>query len=107
MAGAIGGADECYRLRVIRVDEGDVPDLEWREDILYRRPPAGEASEYDEWQAQAVAVDEDAVTVIASFPSAEEARKWLDTATIDLSGMTRSEFERVYFPAEEGTAGAD
>ena len=39
MAEVIGGADEFYRLRVTRVDEGEPPDLEWRDDVLYRRPP--------------------------------------------------------------------
>lgn len=107
MAGAIGGASDFYRLRVIRVDEGDAPDLEWRDDILYRRPPQDAASEFDVWQVQAVDVDDDErVTVVAAFPSAEEAHEWLETVNIELAGMTRSQFEKAFFPGE-GTAQAE
>lgn len=100
----IGGADDFYRLRVIRVDEGDVPDLEWREDILYRRAPAQASDEYDVWQVQAVDDDEN-VTVVASFSSAEEAHGWMEDTEDDLHDMTRSQFERAYFPGDE--AGPD
>jgi hypothetical protein len=105
VAGAIGRADDFYRLRVVRVDEGEVPDLDWREDILYRRPPADEPEEFDVWRVEAVDVDDDEnVAVLASFASAEDAHDWLETVGDDLGLMTKSEFEHTYFPNEDETA---
>ncbi len=102
MGNVIGSAEEFYRLRLTRVDEGDAPDLEWRDDILYRRPPADEVDEHDVWRVEAVSVDDDEdVTVIGRLSSSEEAHDALETAVEDLGLMTRSEFERTYFPAEE------
>jgi hypothetical protein len=99
VSGAIGRADDFYRLRVMRVDEGDVPELEWRDDVLYRRPAGAAPDEYDVWRVEAVDVDdEESVTVLASFATAEEAHENLETVSEDLASMTRSEFERTYFP---------
>jgi hypothetical protein len=102
MGEPIGNADDFYRLRVIRVDEGEVPDLEWRDDILYRRPLDTDSEEYDVFQVEAVDVDdEERASVLARFGTAEEARAWSLTAQEDLATMTKSEFERTYF-ADEG-----
>lgn len=104
MSGAIGRADDFYRVRVMRVDDGDVPELDWRDDILYRRPTDATPEEFDTWRIEAVDVDDDEnVTVLSSFASAEEAHEELETIAEDLAAMTRSEFENTYFPdaAEE------
>jgi hypothetical protein len=98
----LGMATEFYRLRVVKLDEGDSPDLEWRDDILYREPPADTAVERDAYQVEAVTLggdepDESAVT-LASFETAEAAREWSTTAEEDLREMTRMEFEERYFP---------
>ncbi|HEY3318720.1 MAG TPA: hypothetical protein VGK50_09890 [Coriobacteriia bacterium] len=104
MSGIIGNADDFYRVRLMRVDEADVPDLDWREDILYRRPPSDEPGEYDLWRVEAV--DEvEHVTVMSTFDDVEEAREWLATVEEDLSAMTRSEFEQAYFPGDEDGPG--
>jgi hypothetical protein len=109
MSMAIGDASDFYRLRVIRVDESDVPDLDWRDDILYRRPPADGSAEYDVFRVEAVNVDdEERGSIIGRFATAEEARVWLITAEEDLAAMTKSEFERTYFvdtSGEEGPSG--
>ncbi len=95
----IGSAGEFYRLRVTRVDEGDSPDLDWRDDILWRRPPSEALSEEEVFRVEAVEYDnDDAATVLARFGSAEEAHLWLESAAEDLAEMTNTEFEDAYFP---------
>ncbi len=95
----LGMALDFYRLRVIQVDAGDLPDLEWREDILYRDPPASEPEECDAYVVQAVDLDaDDSVMPLASFSDHAEAHGWLEEAEVDLRNLTRSEFELRYFP---------
>ena len=101
MSNVIGNASDFYRLRVIRLDEGDVPEMEWRDDVLYRRSDAASPDEYDVWRVEAVDVEDDEnVTLIGTFDTVEDAERWVDTAGDDLSTMTKSEFERTYFPSE-------
>jgi hypothetical protein len=108
VAGAIGSAGDFYRVRVMRVDEGEAPDLDWRDDILYRRPPADAPQEVDVWRVEAVDVDDDEnVVVLASFSSGEDAHEWLETVEEDLAAMTRSQFESAYFPEEEESEAAE
>lgn len=95
----IGSAGEFYRLRVTRVDEGDSPDLDWRDDILWRRPLSERLAEEEVYRVEAVEYDnDDAVTVLAMFGTQEEAYRWLESASDDLAEMTNTEFEDVYFP---------
>ena len=99
MGKAIGSASDFYRLRVIRVDATDGLDLEWRDDILYRRPPADDTSESHSFTVEAVVLDDDDVSVaLATFAQAEDAYAWLEDACDALGEMTKSEFEESYFP---------
>lgn len=101
MGKGIGAACDYYRLRVLHVDESDEPDLEWREDILWRRPPAQHVEEYELYKVEVVALaDEDEVTVIGAFESAEDAKEALSGAEEDLGELTRFEFEARYFPGD-------
>lgn len=102
MPGIIGNADDFYRLRLVRLDEADIPDLDWRDDILYRRPQSQRAQEYDVWRVEAIDENERA-TVIATFAGEDDARDFLENAEDDLSAMTRTEFEQAYFPKDEGS----
>jgi hypothetical protein len=102
----IGDAGDFYRLRVIRLDQADVPELDWRDDVLYRRPLADSGREYDVYQVEAIDVDdEECACVLRHFETADGARDWLVTVQEDLGMMTKSEFERTYFvegsPEEE------
>lgn len=102
----IGNADEFYRLRVMRFDESDSPDLEWRDDILWRRPPADRLSEGEVYRVEAVELDdEDAAAALAEFGSPDEAYAWLETSETDLAEMTKSEFEETYFLDAGGLPG--
>lgn len=97
----IGAAQDFYRLRLTHVGDSDEPDLEWREDILWRRPPTQHIEEYELYRVEAVALDNDEdVTPLGVFDSAEEAHEALAGAEEDLAELTRSEFEDRYFPAD-------
>jgi hypothetical protein len=99
MRKGIGDARDFYRLRVIHVDDADAPDLEWRDDILWRRPPASRSAEYEVWRVEAVALDDDTdATPLGAFDSSDDAHEALDGAQEDLDDLTRSEFEERYFP---------
>lgn len=99
MARVIGNADDFYRIRMMRVDESDELDLEWREDILYRRPATDDPDEYELYRVEAVRNDDDEVTVsLATFETKEEAYTFSRVVSEDLAEMTKSEFEDTYFP---------
>lgn len=91
---AIGMASDFYRLRLVQIDEQDLPDLEWRDDILYRTLPAGVGDERECFLVEAVDVDDDErVVKLATFEDREEAYEFLSAAQEDLDTLTRSEFE--------------
>jgi hypothetical protein len=97
----IGAADDFYRIRMVHMDEADLPEFEWRDDILWRRPPVQQISEYELYRIEAVALDnEDDVTVLGVFESAADAHEALEGAQEDIEQLTKSEFEDRYFPAE-------
>lgn len=100
-SGAIGAADDFYRVRTIRVSEADAPEFEWRDDVLWRAPAAPEPGpDYESFRVEAIAIDDDEdVTVIGVFDSPQDAAEALETAAEDLVNLTRSEFEERYFPA--------
>lgn len=97
MSRIIGAASDFYRLRVTRVNEPDEPDLEWREDILYRQPPKQRMGEVESYAVEAVAADDEAVKIIALYESSDEAHSGFDAINEDLEQLTRSEFEARYF----------
>jgi hypothetical protein len=97
MARIIGAAEDFYRLRVIRLDETDEPDLEWREDILYRTPPVRELEVTEDWVLESVTLDEDeTVTRLGRYESVAEAHAALDEAREALQDLTKSQFEEQY-----------
>ncbi len=101
MAMGIGAAKDFYRVRVTRLTEAEPPEFEWREDILYREPPAPLQEEaLVHHRVEVVDLDDDErVTMIGVFESLSDATEAFDSATEDLSALTRSEFEERYFPA--------
>lgn len=98
---AIGNANDYYRLRVIRMDESDTPEMEWRDDILWRRPPSQQIDEVDLYRVEAVSLDDDDdVTPLATFEDSDDAADALEEAQEALGEMTKSEFEETYFPSD-------
>ena len=98
---SFGAASDFYRLRMTRMDDTDSPDLEWREDILWRRPAASQPDEYELWRVEAVAIDDDEnVTTLGVFDTPDDAHEALAAAEEDIVQMTVAQFEEMYFPAE-------
>jgi hypothetical protein len=97
----IGAASDFYRVRTVRISETEPPEIEWRDDILWREPIADEPGpDYEHYRVEAVAVDDDEdVTTLGLFDSDQDAAEALETATEDLENLTRSEFVERYFPA--------
>lgn len=99
MRKSIGSAADFYRLRVRTVDATDAVDLEWRDDILYRRPPGETIQDLEYVAVEAVLLGNDAISyVLATFEDRAEAHAWLAECEEDLAEMTRSEFEAAFFP---------
>lgn len=100
MSKTIGSASDFYRLRVMTLDVTDAVDFEWRDDILYRRPPEASIQDDEAYRVEAVLLDdEDTAFALATFGSPAEAHAWLDEREDELREMTKSEFETAYFPA--------
>lgn len=104
MANIIGEASEFWRLRLTRVDESDEPDLEWREDILYRRPTTATPGEDVIFRIDAVSLDEKEQVPVATFGDSQTAHDYLSQAEEDLGQMTKAEFERAYLTADTAAA---
>lgn len=99
----IGSASDFYRLRIIAIDTTEGLDLEWRDDVLYRRPPSPALEEQRAYVVEAVTLDEDELAIpLASFDEADEARAWAEEAELGLQQSTKSEFEERYFPQAGG-----
>lgn len=97
----IGAASDFYRLRITMMDQSEEPDLDWRDDILYRKPPVERLVEGEAYAIEAVRLDdEEDVSPVAIYGSADEAHAALDGVEDDLLELTRSEFEERYFEPE-------
>lgn len=96
MGKVIGAASEFYRLRVSRIDVTDEPDLDWRDDILYREPPAELPAEDEDWCLEAVLMEEDTSVEIARFTEEDQAHSLMEVVQEDLDAMTISAFKERY-----------
>ncbi len=100
-SGPIGAATDFWRLRIQRFDRMDPADFEWREDILYRKPPTAWVDEQDCYGIEAVNVDDpDDVTRIEECDSQDEAHGRLAELQEHLDAMTASEFRKRYMLSE-------
>lgn len=98
MSKTIGSAADFYRLRVTRMDTTEAADFEWRDDILYRRPPSDDPEEDVCFCVEAVLLDDEEVVVsIGRFDDRQAAYAWLGEREAELDEMTKSEFEAAYF----------
>lgn len=88
-----GKAADFYRLRVIKVTEDSDVDLNWREDILYRRPPGVSMTTKAWYVIQAVMIDNESAYNLKRFASGEAAMRFKDRAEELLRELTKQEFE--------------
>jgi hypothetical protein len=101
----IGQAADFYRIRLRRVDAGGAPDLEWRDDILYRERSAAGPGEQLLYVVEAVELDEpDRAYPLGSYADYEAAMELMARAEEDLGELTRSRFEASWFPTAAGPA---
>ena len=101
----IGAADEFWRLRMTRVDTTDDLDFEWHEDILYREPAVKPTREVEQWNVEAVEINnQDEVVLVASFSEREDADAFFDAAREHLAEITQSQFEDLYFGTESDSS---
>lgn len=99
MSKTIGSASDFYRLRVMTVDTTDEVDFEWRDDILYRRPPSTDIVDEEAYTVEAVLLDDEDVTFkLQTFADVGGAHEWMYAREEELGDMTKSEFEEAYFP---------
>lgn len=104
---SIGKADNFYRLRVRTVDTSDEVDFEWRDDILYRRPPGAAPREGELILVEAVSLDDDRdAYALGTFSQRPHAYTYLEERQRDLESMTRSQFEDAFFSSGEESDGA-
>lgn len=97
MSRVIGAAGDFYRLRVSRLDVSGEPDLEWRDDILYREPPVARPVEGESYVLEAVSTEADETAFeIARYPGSDEAHEALAQVAEDLEELTKSRFEDRY-----------
>lgn len=102
MRRVIGNADEFYRLRVVTVDASDGPDLDWREDILWRRSVANNVNECVVQRLEALEIaDGETAWSLGEFATTSEAHTAMQEADLDLRGMTKSQFEDAYLRGDE------
>lgn len=90
----IGDASEFYRTRVVRVDDADAPDLQWRDDILYRQPPVQAVEEFAVYRVELVDLATDDVAAsLGEYPTEEAARQVEAEVVEALESMTKSAFD--------------
>jgi len=95
---AIGLAADFYRIRLRRVDAGGAPDLDWRDDVLYREAAVDRPGEQLLFVVEAVALDEpDRAYPLGSYADYEAAIDLRARAEEDLGELTRSQFETSWF----------
>lgn len=107
MGKVIGAASDFYRLRVSRIDVPDEPDLDWRDDILYRDPPTEILDEDEDWRLEAVLMEADTSVEIARFSVEEQAHSLMEVIQEDLDAMTKSAFEERYLAARDSDDASD
>lgn len=88
-----GKASDFYRLRVIKVNEDSEVDLEWQEDILYRRPAGAPMTTKIWYVVQAVAIDDESAHILKRLATGDAAMRFKDRAEELLKELTKQEFE--------------
>ena len=95
----IGLAADFYRLRITRLDDAGDLDFAWRDDILYKRAPKDPDTGGVAYRVEAVGLDDpDATWLLYQTADRADALGFIAEAEEDLHELTRSNFEKQYFP---------
>jgi len=96
LAKTFGKASDFYRVRILTLDEETPPDFDWREDILFRKPPGEKRAIKRRYTVQVVDLDTRNDQVIKAFPNRHVAESALIMIDEDLRELTKMEFEKKY-----------
>ena len=88
-----GKAADFYRLRVLKINEESGPELDWHEDILFKKPPAEEVSSAVSYVLQAVSIDSEKAYLLQRFEDGEKAVRERNKIDELLRELTTQEFE--------------
>ncbi len=88
-----GKAGDFYRLRVLKLNEESSPELDWHDDILFKKPPVEEVRCYEWYVLQAVSIDSEEAHPIRRFEDSSEAMRGRDKVDEFLRELTKQEFE--------------
>lgn len=91
-----GSADDFYRVRVIRIDEPDEVEWEWRDDVLWRHPAPQLQGATPRFRVDVVLKDANEARSIAKVQSAAAAREIAQKADEDLAMLTKRQFDARY-----------
>ena len=88
-----GKAADFYRLRVLRVNEESSPELDWRDDILFKEPLVEEPRSREWYVLQVVNIDSEEAHPLRRFKDSGLAMR--DRAKVDelLYELTKQELE--------------
>lgn len=93
-----GKASDFYRLRVLKVNEDSELDLDWRDDILFKKPQNQPMTTKIWYVVQAVSVDTESPYNLKRFSTGEAAMRFKDKVEDVLRELTKQQFEE-RFPA--------
>lgn len=93
----IGQASDFWRLRVSRIESVSPPELEWRDDLMYREPPLTAPRDEDAWVLEAVSLlGQSRVVRLGVYLTHDACERQRDAVADDLALMTKSQFEEAY-----------
>ena len=93
----IGQASDFWRLRVLRIESVSTPELEWRDDLMYREPPSTVLRDEEAWVLEAVSLlGESRVVRLGVYRTHDACERQREAVADDLAVMTKSQFEERY-----------
>jgi hypothetical protein len=91
-----GDASDFYRVRVIKIEETEMPDFDWEEDVLIKKPKIEIPDSKVKFCVQIVSVDERKIFPITSFKSETRAKLAKRKIEEDIWELTKNQFEKKY-----------
>lgn len=96
MAKIFGKANDFYRVRIINIKEDEEVDIDWRDDILLRKPENHESILEDNFVIEVVNIDSGEKIALEKFPKLHRAKKQIIEIEEDLNELTKNQFEKKY-----------